>query len=416
MMSIVKRALCNKVFHFFSIGLICFGLPFILVNNQLQGSLRSFCRVTFPFLSWNVPLLPAAELIVLAALLIRFRSLITVKRVLAASVIGVLFATSYVSSDLYLAHSIYDIQANYHYEAYALMTILFFRAFAREGRGRHILIYAAFASCMAISLADEGLQLILSDRVFDLNDNAKDALGILMGLVVVFFVFEKYGTIRFSDIPKGQKNPMVYLRDPAVALILVGLFAQILLQISALFSHPDYWWFTVSMTMVLFLLGAVVFYLTRFRVGRWAVGILLLLIVLAQGLSLLLLSDSGITYHSDWLTVCNGIPIPFADLLVYPNGVVRPTDKHHIFWGEISGFFMDYNPRIILIGAQPYGDASAIVDARRGSFLTYSRVMRRNVQIIVDEPREACRLLNELRAGGKNVIFVLHTTCGGLFH
>jgi hypothetical protein len=76
---------------------------------------------------------------------------------------------------------------------------------------------------------------------------------------------------------------------------------------------------------------------------------------------------------------------------------------------------MGYEPSIVLIGANPYGDVSTSIDARRGSFLSWNEPAREYVQIVVTSPDRACGLFNRLKQENKNVMFALHTSCGGFF-
>lgn len=415
---VFKRILANRVLHFASIGLVCFGVPFVLVTRGLQASLRAFSHLTLPFFGFDIPFIPVVEVLMAALVLLYVRDKITKRRVYACLVMFAVFLFSWFVTDVYLYLSLYDIQANYHYAAYGLMTVLFFRAFYREDRAQHKLIYAAFATCMLISLADEGAQRVASHRVFDLNDNAKDALGVVMGLIVVHFIMTKYGTADLKSIPKGEKRIGEYVKNPASAIVILGIFTLIFLTVSALFSDPSYWYVTVLCTFLLFAVAMALLYATRFKMGRRALSTVIVILVLAQVVSVFVYWDDGIVFHSSCVTVYRGVPVPFCDVLVYPNGMVRPADKHHIFNSEIMGFFANYAPSIIVVGSNRHGDPNADVnvDAKYGSYLAYSSQLRRNIQVVTTSPEEACALYNQYRQEGKNVMLALHATCGGFFY
>ena len=81
---LLRRLVTNRVLHFASIGVICFGLPFMLVTRGLQASLRSFSHLTLPFFGLDVPFIPVVEVLVVALTLLYIRDKITKQRIYAA--------------------------------------------------------------------------------------------------------------------------------------------------------------------------------------------------------------------------------------------------------------------------------------------------------------------------------------------
>ena len=381
----------------------------------MQVAIRGFSGLECSILGLSIPSLPlAAVLVGLWASYYAWGKL-TKKRLAALSVIAALFIFSWLTTDLYGSLRLYDLQANWHYWAYVLMTVFFFRAFAREGARKDALIYAAFVICLAVSLVDEGVQRFASSRVFDLNDNAKDALGIVWGIIVVYFVMERFGTIDLKSIPQGRQPLGVYVRNPAVALVLVTTFTLCFLVVSAMFSDPEFWYVVVLGTTALFAAAVAVLYLSRFKTGRRICVATALLLIAGQLVSIGVHRGKGITFHDSWLTVYNGVAFPMVDVLIFPNGIARPADKHHITKHELVSFFMRHEPSILLIGAEPASNLDMYLDSREGSYLVCDESVQRNVQVVVAPPKEACELFNRYKKEDKNVMCVLHATCGGMF-
>jgi hypothetical protein len=159
---------------------------------------------------------------------------------------------------------------------------------------------------------------------------------------------------------------------------------------------------------------AVVFaliHLSRFRWGgRTIVGILAVAAI-ALGTSCVRHRNDGITTNRFGLTVYDGIPIPFFDLMVFPNGRFRLVDKKHFFNSRDRSFFNHKGADIILIGSGYSGAGGKGFPQTKGSRFLFNPVTSRGVQVIILDSAEACRRYNILKGQGKNVLFVLHTTC-----
>jgi hypothetical protein len=231
----------------------------------------------------------------------------------------------------------------------------------------------------------------------------------------VYFLFERYGTIDLKSIPHGRQPLSTYFRNSAVALVLVTAFTLCFLVVSAMFSDPQFWYVVALGTTALFMVAVVILYLTRFKTGRRVCLAAVLVLVAAQSVSIGLHWGKGIMFHNSWLTVYNGIAFPVVDVLIYPNGMARPADKHHITKHELATFFMPYEPSILVIGAESATGLDMYLDSRQGSYLVCDRARRRNVQVVVAPPHEAWNLFNKYKKENKKVMCVLHATCGAMF-
>ena len=64
---------------------------------------------------------------------------------------------------------------------------------------------------------------------------------------------------------------------------------------------------------------------------------------------------------------------------------------------------------MIIIGAGYEGQGGAGYPHRRGSGFVFNRYTGRGTQVIILDSAAACAHYNEQKAGGKDVLFILHT-------
>jgi len=413
MFKTVGRVLASRVTHFVACAVICFVGPLVMVTGHFQQALRSFSHIQGTVFGFSIPLLPVLEGLALLTALPFLVAQATKQRILVVGILAAMFLYSWLITDVYIHLSLYDIQANYHYGAYVVVVLMFLRAFARRDVPKHKIVYRAFFTCYLVSLADEGFQRFVSYRVFDLNDTAKDALGTVMGLIVAYFLLGWYGRISLRDLPRQRQNLRAYVQNPACAIVFVTALTVILLTLSSLFSSPSYWYIIVFGTAGLFAIALLLFHITRSPKGRRAVYAAVGVAAVAQLICLGIWWNDGIVYHSSWLTVCRGVPIPVCDVLIYPNGWPRPADKVHIGRGELHQCLVKYDPSIVLVGA--YSRTPGTLSEQPGARLEYSAERGRIVQVAASSPDEACDLYNRYTSEGKRVICVLRAACGGAF-
>lgn len=111
-------------------------------------------------------------------------------------------------------------------------------------------------------------------------------------------------------------------------------------------------------------------------------------------------------YHRFGLTVYSGIPFPGVDVVVYANGLpsIRGSKAHWVSAEEaerLSGTRASAWPDVVIIGTGYEGRVQV-----EESVLTW---VGPAVQVL--STPEAVRRFNELRAAGKRVAAIIHSTC-----
>jgi len=112
-------------------------------------------------------------------------------------------------------------------------------------------------------------------------------------------------------------------------------------------------------------------------------------------------------YHRFGLTVYSGIPFPRVDLVIHTNGLpgIRGSKAHWVSaeeFDQLIGARADDYPDVVIIGTGYEGQVQV-----EGGILT------READPIVEllpTPQAICRF-NELRAAGKRVVAIIHSTC-----
>ena len=312
-------------------------------------------------------------------------------------------------TDYYFGHRFYELQFNWHYLAYGLFALFTWRDLHPRGveLARYLLVTAGLT--LVFSTFDEAFQLAVNHRVFDTSDIAKDLWGSFVGMTVLLVGGEH------PELAHGRWRQVVaparlHRSVPAVWLFLLAS-ASSFVCVSSLLSDPRH-----TGTVALLTLGAALATLAalsacRFRRARQALGLL----TLASGLGLLgswaIHRGEGVVFHRYGLTVCDGIPIPLFDVMLPPDGGFRPVDKKHYFNGRDRSFLLSrFEPDILLIGAGYAGKGGAGFPHRRGSGFVFNPFTVRGTQVVILESSEACDYYETLKAQGKHVLFVLHTT------
>ena len=112
-------------------------------------------------------------------------------------------------------------------------------------------------------------------------------------------------------------------------------------------------------------------------------------------------------YHCFGLTVYSGIPFPVVDLVVYANGLpgIRSSKEH---WVSVEEF-----NQLISHQASDYPEVVIIGTGYEGRVQVDERILARGERPIVETlpTPQAVRRFNELRAAGKRVAAIIHSTC-----
>jgi VanZ family protein len=385
--------------------------PFILLQNFLVEMISKVSRSTFAWGGLQLPYVPLIAGVLLAAVLFRYRAWLTRPRLLAGAIVILMNALAQQITDYYFDHNFYDLQQNWHYIAYGIFAVMVYRDLSPRGMPLAKILLLAFVAAFSFSCFDEGFQLRMSNRVFDTSDIAKDGLGCVMGMVMV-----SLGGIHSTSLMTGARQFLrtrgrSHLRNPFSVLVLETSLAFIMLCCSSLLSDAVYTGWVALLTIGLFLLVCLVVCALPLRRGRLILGGVVLLAILAQGASAWKYRNAQIVSQRSNLTVYNGIPIPFFDLLVFPDGTFRLVDRKHYFNQRDQMFLLKHSFDILVIGSGEKGQGGRGFPEEWIAQFVYNLHARQATEVIILPSAEACQVFNRLKQERKNVLLVLHQGC-----
>jgi VanZ family protein len=359
----------------------------------------------------DLPFVPVIAGALLAAVLFRYRAWLTRPRLLAGAIVILMDALAQQITDYYFDHNFYDLQQNWHYIAYGLFAFMVYRDLSPRGTPLAKILLTTFVAAFCFSCFDEGFQMRMSNRVFDTSDIAKDGLGCVMGMVLV-----SLGGVHSKSFVTGARQFLrtrgrSHLRNPFSVLAFETSFVFIMLCCSSLLSDAVYSGWVALLTIGLFLLLCLAVWTLPFRRGRVALGGVVLLAILAQGASAWKYRDAQIGSHRSNLTVYNGIPIPFFDVLVFPDGTFRLVDKKHYFNQRDQMFLLKHSVDILVIGSGERGRGGRGFPEEGIAQFVYNLHAHQATEVIILPSAEACQVFNRLKQERKNVLFVLHQGC-----
>jgi VanZ family protein len=392
-------------------SLLLIATPFIMLRTYLQDAIGRLSASTFPLFGLRIPVVPtvAAGLLIGLAVLLRRR---INRHVLLAGLLALaMMALGQSITDIYFGHKFFELQQNWHYIAYSIFAILAYRDMRPRGVPLARCLLVTFALAALCSTFDEGFQLFLNTRVFDMSDIGKDLWGVLIGMTVVLVggSHREFGAGAWRRI--RQRRMRDYLSHAPSTWVLLVVLAFIYLGCSSLLTEHQYCGAILLLTLGIF--GAFFLFL-HLSQGRWGGRLLLALAALGAtglGASILRYRNDGVVHDGYALAIYRGVPIPFFDLLIDPGGGFRLVDKKHYFKSRDQVYLKRRRPDILIIGTGYRGLGGLGFPHQRGSGFTYNPYTQRGTQVIILESREACALYNQLKRDGKNVLFVLHTTC-----
>ncbi|MBU1701955.1 MAG: VanZ family protein [Candidatus Eisenbacteria bacterium] len=397
--------------HLILFSFLLVATPFIMVRNYLQSALEKISLATIAIAGISIPIVPLVAGILLLAAVIRFIKSVTLKGLIAATVPIIMIAMGQLICDVYYDHAFYELQQNWHYFAYMTFAFMMYRDLKPREVPFAKLIWMTSLFAFCFSTFDEIFQLFMSGRVFDMGDISKDVWGALMGLIILYIGSQKWKDIKRDW--KSVRHPKLggYIKSPASVLILDFVLSYIFLYVSSLLTDAPYWKSIVAITIGSYIVFFLIFHLSQFRPIKWVLLILLTAAVLIQGYSFFKFKNDNIVYHKYGMTVYKGIPIPFFDIIVFPNGTVRPADKKHFFRDRDQAYLLRRHADIILIGSGHHGLGGKGFPQQTPSQFIFNRYSLKGTQVIILKSQDACLLFNRLKQQGKNVLFVLHTTC-----
>ncbi len=393
-------------------SLLLVGTPFIMLRAYMQDAIGRFSATTFPVAGLEVPLVLVIAVTFVAGAVALLRPRITRRGLLAAAVGLTMVGFAQQVTDYYFGHRFYELQFNWHYIAYTIFSFLAYRYLRRQGHSLARCLLVTAAAAAIFSAFDEGFQLVVNTRIFDMGDIAKDLWGATTGMTMLLV-----GT-HHAELADGQwrrvRHPRLrdYFRHaPSVWLLLVVTSFSFMSYASVL-TEPSHIATILGLTAATVLAFFVALHLSQHRWPRRLLAAAALAAVLALGTSYALHRNEHVHVHRWGLTVYKGIPIPLFDVLFYPGGGFRLVDKKHYFNGRDQAFFLrNFQADLIVIGAGYEGNGGAGYPHKRGSGFVFNRYTGRGTQVIILESAAACAYYNEQKARGRDVLFILHTTC-----
>lgn len=385
--------------------------PFVLLRNFLVDMIGKISGTTLPVAGQQLPVVPLAAFLLLAAGMYGFRSQVTRLRLIAVGVVVVMDTLAQQITDYYFGHHFYDLQQNWHYIAYGLFAFMAYRDFRPRGYSLARILWTIWLAGLAFSCFDEIFQMKMSARVFDPCDIAKDSLGTCMGMVLISLGSSQSDVFLRGMRRLSQTTWSGLFRNPFASLLLMFLMTFLLLNVSSLLTDTEHLPAVALITFSLWAVLLLLAYVLLFKTGRRVLLGLLAVAVVLQGISLVRHRDSGISQHRFGLTVYRGVPLPFFDVLIHGDGSFRLVDKKHYFNLRDQDFFLKQRVDIVIVGSGDQGKGGRGFPGQGISHFQYNPHLHRATQFIIQSTPEACRTFNRLKQERKNVILVVHNTC-----
>ncbi len=393
-------------------SLLLVATPFLMLQGFLQQALGEASHYQTSLLGLDIVVVPTIAVVAGIAFLIVFRSHITWLRILASVVAIGMVVIAQQFADYYFDHSYYDLQQNWHYIAYMIFAFMIYRDLSpRKGFSRGRIVLTTCFLALLFSSFDEGFQMFLSSRVFDVSDIAKDVWGTVMGLTAIYLGTESLSSIRHDLSHLHYRRIREYSDNPLSLLMLLFVSTLSLMFISSLLTEFEYWWIVALLSACSAFLVFTVFHLSQYQPFRLTVISLALALIGLQSYFFIVHYSDGITYCDHGLTVYRGVPIPFFDLMIYPDGSFRPVDKKHGFNFRDQRLLLKQGADILLIGSGHNGEGGKGFPESNTSQFIYNAFTGRGIQVIIQQNEEACKTFNRLKKEQKHVVFVLHNTC-----
>ncbi|MCF7809974.1 VanZ family protein [bacterium] len=384
--------------------------PFVVVTKFMQGSINYISHLKWSLFGLQLPVAATIVIIGFIGFLIWQRKNISLRRILCSFVVLLMMVLAHQAQDLYLGMAIYDLQMNWHYAAYAAYVYMFFRAFRTRGLSTAGMIVIAFFSSLAISTIDELFQYNLSHRIFDVSDIAKDAYGAMIGLVLILFVSETYGTVNFHDQKLTLPKIKAIFLNPVQALQVTAIFSTILILLSPLLTEHKYISLIVIISICSFITVMALLHLSRIKLVRYSLIGLICLTLLTLTVSFFVNRSRNLCYVSPKLVVYKGLPVPFFDIMIFPDGMMRLVDKKESFNDQDRRFLLKQKPDILLIGSGYNGEGGRGFQVQNSTGFIYNKHIGRGTQVIILKTPDACEVFNRLKNEGKNVLFIIHNS------
>jgi hypothetical protein len=278
-----------------------------------------------------------------------------------------------------------------------------YRYLSNKKKAPAIIIFYTFFAAMIISTSDEFFQLHMTNRVFDLGDIAKDMLGAVIGLILIFLVIEN-GKIIHHGWNFRQKKISDYFKNPLSLLFLELVFTIIFLSFSSLLTEKFVRLNSVIISFIFFVIFFIIFHLSSYKIVKF----FLLVLVVIQLISYGIFCKKDIIYNDQNIIVYKGIPIPYFDVMFFENGTFRLVDKKSFFQYVDLIRIKSFTNDILLLGSVKTGKGVNGFDKKENMQFTVNKDKKKMMQVLILKNREAVTIYNNLKKHNKKVVFILH--------
>jgi VanZ family protein len=398
-------------FHVILYSLLLVITPFLMVRDFLQPAIAKLSTSVVRLGTLAVPVVPTVALVLLVTLLVVLRSRLAWRHVFAG-VLGLgMIALAQQVADYYFDHLFYELQQNWHYIAYGIFAFMIHRDLGPRGVPLPRIMLLTFFFAATYSAVDEAFQMHMGSRVFDMGDIAKDVWGAAAGMGMLY-VGSRRSRNLWTDVRELRKRELgAYLKSPASVFLLLFILGFLFLCFASVLTDPPYWKHILLFTVASFVVVFGLLHYSQFRAGKIVLLALVGICLVTQSFFFLKHRTEHVVYNRYGLTVYKGIPIPFFDVLFFPDGTFRLVDKKHYFNDRDRTFLLRQEPDILLIGSGSQGLGGKGFAGELPTHFVFNRFSQRGTQVIILPTPEACGLFNRLKQERKNVLFVLHNTC-----
>lgn len=373
----------------------------------MQNAISSLSQFSFNILFLEIRFLPLVFIIFILTLVLVFYKKLNYKNISFGIVVLLMLLLGQISSDHYMIQKIYNIQNNWHYVAYLIFAILMYNFLYSKKKSSEYIILLTFLAALLISTLDETFQKFMTNRVFDVSDIAKDVWGTIIGLIIVFFIYKK-GEIYKKAWKLRKKSIKEYFKEPFTLLVLLSIFTYVLLFVSSLLTDFQYLTNIIFITILLFVFIFIIIHLTNFRLLRIFFSILAVLGILYLGFTAIKTQNTSIKVLKKHFLIYQGIPLPYFDVMIKPNGVFKFMDKKQNFLQTDINMLFNQNADIILIGSGFNGEGGKGFAQDSEAQFMFDPISKKSIQLIIMETRKASKEYNRLKKEGYKVLFIIH--------
>ncbi len=383
-----------------------------MLQNYLQFTIKSLSRATISVFDFDIPItLIIAVCLVLIAIYYNYKK-ITLFRIAVIIFVILMMFIGQKTADYFMNNKFYDLQHNWHYFAYGLFVFVMHRYLITTNISDSKLIIATFLKALLISAFDEGIQVFISNRVFDISDITKDMWGVSMGLILLFFILKNADIIK-NGWKFNHKKLKDYLNSPLSLLLLLLSLTYILLFFSSILTEDYLWYVIILWTIPLFILSFFILHLSGFKFGRISLVIILVIALSIKGTSYLSNEEKNITTCEKGFIVYKGIPLIYFDFMIYPDGSIRAVDKKKWYKGGDFIAFFNQEADILLVGRGFDGSGGQGFLGTRFvyyPYFIYNTITNKNMQVVLLDTPQACREFNRMKKENKKVLFIIHNS------